>query len=678
MVTFAETFQHWTDFPKGLQVLVVDGNTQFLQDITSKLESYQYYVTSFSSGEEACAVLASHTQTFHVALVEATENDGVDSCKILEFSKDVPTIMMSVMENMSMMVKSIALGAVEFLMKPPSEDKLKNIWQHVVRKALDSSRDSLRPGYLEPGKQTISTVTVEHEDPQACSKDDSNISELKSAENRHHEGGVGVSHSLSLSVTCERFAAPSTPQLDQGGRMALQEVTHDESPRSRDSTEVCNYKERVDLQAVPDNLSCSTASADVKEEDKEILPILPAGIVAIKKEEVAMDEQAQIFCCTIPMIESALHIEDADTLQTKDPQVQDSKISRKGEELERIDADCDGRAMTEICEVSCTEENEPQDTGKSSVCQSGASKHTEECPNADSTCHSDSLGHSQSKDEARDEIKKKSNDSENGGKSVKSSKKKIKVDWTADLHRRFVQAVEYLGVEQAIPSRILEVMKVDGLTRHNVASHLQKYRSHKKHIYAREVEASNWHQNKHNYGRPWNRAGQTVNQMWIQPCPQIICPPLHVWGHPKVENPVMHLMPQYTAGSNMWHGFDNPAWKHPMADSWVPGVPSMAPYYGPQTKFLATSGYPQGECPTYATWGSFQEDAENFSSEARSRFMKSESQELYPPKEVLDAAISEALSNPWTPLPLGLKPPSMESVMAELQRQGINTLSSLS
>lgn len=43
-------------------------------------------------------------------------------------------------------------------------------------------------------------------------------------------------------------------------------------------------------------------------------------------------------------------------------------------------------------------------------------------------------------------------------------------------------------------------------------------------------------------------------------------------------------------------------------------------------------------------------------------------------KEVLDAAIGEALANPWTPPPLGLKPPSMEGVIAELQRQGINTV----
>ncbi|GJR93738.1 transcription activator GLK1-like protein isoform X2, partial [Tanacetum coccineum] len=39
------------------------------------------------------------------------------------------------------------------------------------------------------------------------------------------------------------------------------------------------------------------------------------------------------------------------------------------------------------------------------------------------------------------------------------------VDWTRDLHRRFVQAVEQLGVDKAIPSRILEIMGIGCLTR---------------------------------------------------------------------------------------------------------------------------------------------------------------------------------------------------------------------
>ncbi|KAE9457683.1 hypothetical protein C3L33_10405, partial [Rhododendron williamsianum] len=47
------------------------------------------------------------------------------------------------------------------------------------------------------------------------------------------------------------------------------------------------------------------------------------------------------------------------------------------------------------------------------------------------------------------------------------------VDWTPELHKRFVQAVEQLGVDKAVPSKILEIMGIHCLTRHNIASHLQ-------------------------------------------------------------------------------------------------------------------------------------------------------------------------------------------------------------
>uniref|UniRef100_R7W6V7 Two-component response regulator ARR18 n=1 Tax=Aegilops tauschii TaxID=37682 RepID=R7W6V7_AEGTA len=48
--------------------------------------------------------------------------------------------------------------------------------------------------------------------------------------------------------------------------------------------------------------------------------------------------------------------------------------------------------------------------------------------------------------------------------------------WTPELHHRFVEAVEHLGEKGAVPKAIVRLMNVDGLTRENVASHLQKYR----------------------------------------------------------------------------------------------------------------------------------------------------------------------------------------------------------
>ncbi|KAJ6794281.1 two-component response regulator ARR1-like [Iris pallida] len=57
-----------------------------------------------------------------------------------------------------------------------------------------------------------------------------------------------------------------------------------------------------------------------------------------------------------------------------------------------------------------------------------------------------------------------------------SSRKKSRVVWAVDLHKKFVAAVEQLGVDKAVPKKILELMNDPDLTREKIASHLQKYR----------------------------------------------------------------------------------------------------------------------------------------------------------------------------------------------------------
>ncbi|ONK61325.1 uncharacterized protein A4U43_C08F28700 [Asparagus officinalis] len=71
-----------------------------------------------------------------------------------------------------------------------------------------------------------------------------------------------------------------------------------------------------------------------------------------------------------------------------------------------------------------------------------------------------------------------------------SSSKKPRVVWSVELHQQFVSAVSQLGIEKAVPKRILELMNVPGLTRENVASHLQKFR-----LYLKRISGVAQHQN---------------------------------------------------------------------------------------------------------------------------------------------------------------------------------------
>ncbi|CAN6443428.1 unnamed protein product [Victoria cruziana] len=67
-------------------------------------------------------------------------------------------------------------------------------------------------------------------------------------------------------------------------------------------------------------------------------------------------------------------------------------------------------------------------------------------------------------------------DSSGGADEPARTLKRPRLVWTPQLHKRFVDAVAHLGIKNAVPKTIMQLMNVDGLTRENVASHLQKYR----------------------------------------------------------------------------------------------------------------------------------------------------------------------------------------------------------
>uniref|UniRef100_A0A1D1Y9Q2 Putative transcription factor GLK1 n=1 Tax=Anthurium amnicola TaxID=1678845 RepID=A0A1D1Y9Q2_9ARAE len=271
-------------------------------------------------------------------------------------------------------------------------------------------------------------------------------------------------------------------------------------------------------------------------------------------------------------------------------------------------------------------------------------------------------------------------------------KRKIKVDWTPELHRRFVQAVEQLGVDKAVPSRILELMGVDYLTRHNIASHLQKYRSHRKHLLAREAEAASWSQRRQMYGAPAGGGNNREVTPWLAPTVGFPPPaqpfrPLHVWGHPTVDQTLVHMWPKHLVPSRPptpppWTphpvSVDGSYWHHPhyqrgSREGWVPnaltqGTPCF-PQPLPPTRFIAppVPGIPPH--PMYRPDNTVPRPAKQAQTDAPHIQV-----EPLPTKECIDAAIGDVLAKPWSPLPLGLKPPSLESVLAELQRQGISKI----
>ncbi|XP_063944449.1 two-component response regulator-like APRR2 isoform X2 [Daucus carota subsp. sativus] len=517
MVLNANDLLEWKDFPKGLRVLLLEQETDSAAQTRSKLEEMDYIVSVFCNETEALSAISNSTDGFHVAIVEVSNDNSDSRFKFLETAKDLPTIMTSDIHCLSTMMKCIALGAVEFLRKPLSDEKIKNIWQHVLHKAFSAGGKDISES-VKPLREYVTPS------PQLCSGNGESNHQLSiktEYENQNQEQSAGS----------DKYPAPSTPQIKRGERLLDDGDCQDQANIivDKDNMEPDGESKSVD-NTYGDTVVETTFSNIVAESTVQVSPRQGSGDGDIRPEDQLADD-------------------------SKDKSNDSSPCPDKGTTV---------------------------NTSIEAKTNSKASRLRNVC-------------------------------------GLKASRKKAKVDWTSELHKKFVQAVEKLGVDQAIPSKILEVMKVEGLTRHNVASHLQKYRMQQRHILPKD---RNYVSRKPvmvfpSYQNTSFVPGGQGYQGWIQPSPYP--PGVQMWGAP--------CYPGWQTTEN-WQWTPYPAMH---ADAW--GCPVMPPP-------------PVGPCPPFP-------QAE---------------------EEVIDKVVKEAISKPWLPLPLGLKPPSTDSVLNELSKQGISSV----
>ncbi|GMP47920.1 hypothetical protein CsSME_00015465 [Camellia sinensis var. sinensis] len=76
-----------------------------------------------------------------------------------------------------------------------------------------------------------------------------------------------------------------------------------------------------------------------------------------------------------------------------------------------------------------------------------------------------------------EEEEEEEDDETNTHNEESSAQKKKRVSWTGVLHNKFVNAVRELGVDKAVPKKILNIMNEPEISRASVACHLWKYRN---------------------------------------------------------------------------------------------------------------------------------------------------------------------------------------------------------
>ncbi|KAF8683760.1 hypothetical protein HU200_044693 [Digitaria exilis] len=161
---------------KTLRVLLVENDDSTRQVVSALLRKCCYEVIAAENGLHAWRHLEDLQNNIDLVLTEVFMPclsgigllNKITSHKVC---KDIPVIMMSSNDSMSMVFKCLSKGAVDFLVKPLRKNELKNLWQHVWRRCHSSSGSGSESG-IQTQKCTKPNTGDDYENNSASNHDD--------------------------------------------------------------------------------------------------------------------------------------------------------------------------------------------------------------------------------------------------------------------------------------------------------------------------------------------------------------------------------------------------------------------------------------------------------------------------------------------------------------------------
>ncbi|KAH9703400.1 Two-component response regulator-like PRR37 [Citrus sinensis] len=129
---------------RSLKVLLVESDDSTRRVVCALLRNCGYEVIAVENGLQAWKILEDLMDQIDLVLTEVLMPclSGIGLLrKIMNHKtcKNIPVIMMSSHDSMSIVFKCLSKGAVYFLVKPIRKNELQNLWQHVWRKYHSSS-----------------------------------------------------------------------------------------------------------------------------------------------------------------------------------------------------------------------------------------------------------------------------------------------------------------------------------------------------------------------------------------------------------------------------------------------------------------------------------------------------------------------------------------------------------
>lgn len=170
-----------------LRVLLVEADDSTRQIIAALLRRCDYKVAALPDGLKAWEMLKEKPHDFDIILSEVQLPSISGFCLLTmimehEICKNVPVIMMSSQDCISVVFKCMMRGAADFLVKPIRKNELRNLWQHVWRRQNSiglgqgcDKKNGIR-GKLDTTSEN-NTVSSHSSDYMACVQQNNEFSE---------------------------------------------------------------------------------------------------------------------------------------------------------------------------------------------------------------------------------------------------------------------------------------------------------------------------------------------------------------------------------------------------------------------------------------------------------------------------------------------------------------------
>lgn len=212
-----------------LRVLLVEDDDSTRQVVSALLHHCGYEVTAVVNDLEAWELLEDPCNHFNLVLAEVMIPclSGIGLLKKImghQIYRNIPVIMMSSLDSMTVIFKCLTMGAVDFLIKPVRKNELKNIWKHIWkrRQTVTSSISVCGSGRDNQDKKSVGLERASGSGNNTYSNEESN--NVVGA--RNFQKGMQLEGRINAGNTCTdkiEIAASDKGSGTQAGNKDLEQ-----------------------------------------------------------------------------------------------------------------------------------------------------------------------------------------------------------------------------------------------------------------------------------------------------------------------------------------------------------------------------------------------------------------------------------------------------------------------